>query len=147
MPVFYNGYNGSITDKADLPFMLRYASELGIGKVRFVLDQGFVTGANCKYVYSKELPFVPCLPHERLEGRNIIAAVIGRLKHSAHWIAEYQVYGLSIPYTLLRDSRESLCYKEAEDIKRLYAWIEKLESDLSQMEKRRTLSKYSNRNI
>jgi hypothetical protein len=27
-----------------LQFMMRCASEMGIGKVRFVLDQGFVTG-------------------------------------------------------------------------------------------------------
>jgi hypothetical protein len=29
-------------------------------------------------MYSKELPFVTCLPHDRLEGRNIIAARGGK---------------------------------------------------------------------
>jgi predicted PilT family ATPase len=38
--------------------MMRHAGELGIGKVRFVLDQGFVTQGNCKYMHGKELPFV-----------------------------------------------------------------------------------------
>jgi hypothetical protein len=145
LPVFYNWYSGSIADKTDLKFMMRYASELGIGQVRFVLDQGFVTRMNCKYMYSKELPFVSCLPHERLEGRKIIAAVAGRLKHSAHWIACYQVYGVSIPYTLygipLRAHVIAGPDKEAGDIKKLYAWIEKLEEELSQMEGRRNLWK------
>ncbi|MDR0582879.1 MAG: hypothetical protein LBG57_00800, partial [Treponema sp.] len=133
LPVFYNWYSGSITDKADLPFMMRYAGELGIGKVRFVLDQGFVTGGNCKYMHSKELPFVTCLPHGRLDARNIRAAVSGRLKQSSHWIAEYQVYGLSIPYTLYGIAMTAHVIagpdKEAADIKKLYAWIEKAEEE------------------
>jgi hypothetical protein len=145
VPVFYNWYSGSITDKADLPCMLRYASEVGIGKVRFVLDQGFVTEGNCKYMYSKELPFVTCLPHERLEGRKIIAATASHLKQSAHWIACYQVYGVSLPYTLygipLRAHVIAGPDKEAADIKKLYARIEQLEKELSPMEGRKPFSK------
>jgi transposase len=145
LPVFYNWYSGSITDKADLTFMMRYAGELGIGKVRFVLDQGFVTQGNCKYMYGKEVSFVTCLPHGRLEAQNIIAAVADRLKQSAHWIAEYQVYGVSIPYTLYGIPLTAHVIvnpdKEAADIKKLYAWIEQAEQELSRMEGRRTLPK------
>jgi transposase len=143
LPVFYNWYSGSITDKTDLKFMMRYASELGIGKVRFVLDQGFVTHMNCKYMYSKELSFVSCLPRERREGRDIIATVAGRLKHSAQWIDEYQVYGVSIPYTLYGIRAHVMVdpEKEAADSKKLYAWIEKLEEELSRDEGRRRPSR------
>jgi hypothetical protein len=145
LPVFYNWYSGSITDKADLKFMMRYAGELGIGKVRFVLDQGFVTRGNCKYMYGRELSFVSCLPHGRLEARNIIAAVAGGLKQSAHWIAEYQVYGVSVPCTLygipMRAHVITGPDKEAADVKKLYAWIERAEQELSELEGRKTLPK------
>jgi len=50
MPIFYCVYKGSIVDKSDLPYMMQYNELLGIDKVCFVMDRGFFTEDNIKYL-------------------------------------------------------------------------------------------------
>lgn len=40
-PIYYNRYNGSLTDKTNLSYVLANAKEMGIEKVKMVLDGGF----------------------------------------------------------------------------------------------------------
>ena len=40
-PLYYSRYNGSLTDKTNLPYVLAQASDLGIEQVKMVLDGGF----------------------------------------------------------------------------------------------------------
>jgi transposase len=42
MPVYYNRYNGSLTDKANLSCVLANAEAVGIRRVKMVLDGGFM---------------------------------------------------------------------------------------------------------
>jgi transposase len=42
LPLYYNRYNGSLTDKTNLSFVLANAKSVGIRDVKFVLDGGFV---------------------------------------------------------------------------------------------------------
>ncbi len=41
LPIYYNRYNGSLTDKTNLPYVLDNARAVGINKVKLVLDGGF----------------------------------------------------------------------------------------------------------
>ncbi|MDL2301087.1 transposase [Lachnospiraceae bacterium OttesenSCG-928-D06] len=41
MPLYYNRYNGSLTDRTNLSYVLKNASEVGIHRVKMVLDGGF----------------------------------------------------------------------------------------------------------
>jgi transposase len=58
LPVFYVTYPGSIVDKSHLPYMMAYNSELDISGVGFVMDRGFCSTANVKYMASKGLDFI-----------------------------------------------------------------------------------------
>jgi transposase len=42
MPLYYNRYNGSLTDRTNLKYVLANADSVGISGVKFVLDGGFV---------------------------------------------------------------------------------------------------------
>ena len=58
LPVFYVTYPGSIVDKSHLSYMMAYNAELGIRDVGFVMDRGFCTTANIKYMASHKLDFI-----------------------------------------------------------------------------------------
>jgi len=58
LPVFYVTYPGSIVDKSHLSYMMAYNSELGIEDVGFVMDKGFCTTDNVRYMKGSGLDFV-----------------------------------------------------------------------------------------
>ena len=58
LPVFYVTYPGSIVDKSHLPYMMAYNAELGIEGDGFVMDKGFCTTDNVRYMKGNGLDFV-----------------------------------------------------------------------------------------
>ena len=58
LPVFYVTYPGSIVDKSHLSYMMAYNAELGIKDVGFVMDKGFCTTDNVRYLKASRLDFV-----------------------------------------------------------------------------------------
>jgi transposase len=63
LPVFYVTYPGSIVDKSHLPYMMEYNHELGIKDIGFVLDRGFCSTANIKYMGKEGFPFIMGVPN------------------------------------------------------------------------------------
>jgi transposase len=43
LPIYYNRYNGSLTDKTNLPHVLANAKSVGIDHVKLILDGGFMS--------------------------------------------------------------------------------------------------------
>jgi transposase len=43
LPLYYNRYNGSLTDKTNLSYVLENAKSVGISDVKFVVDGGFIS--------------------------------------------------------------------------------------------------------
>ncbi|MDR1658650.1 MAG: transposase [Deltaproteobacteria bacterium] len=62
MPVFYVTYPGSIVDKSHLQYMMAYNPELGIKNVGFVLDRGFCSTANIKFLAKNHYEFIMGVP-------------------------------------------------------------------------------------
>lgn len=58
LPLFYVTYPGSIIDKSHMSYMMAYNDELGIGNVTFVMDRGFCSTANVRYMHSEQLPYI-----------------------------------------------------------------------------------------
>ena len=46
LPLYFNRYNGSLTDKTNLSYVLDHAGEVGLTDIKFVVDGGFV-GEEC----------------------------------------------------------------------------------------------------
>ena len=139
LPVYYNLYSGSITDKSHLPFMMEGASRLGIKKVRFVLDRGFVAEGNLKYMEREGHMFVTALPQGLLEAKKLIDGCKQSIRKTANRVVEFGVYGLPVEIELYGSRLNAHVYfdteKQALDEKELYAHIERLESELGKMGK------------
>ena len=62
LPVFYSIVQGSIRDMTTVGNMIKYAKELEIGKVRFVMDKGFYSEANLKEMAENHLKYAIAVP-------------------------------------------------------------------------------------
>jgi transposase len=58
LPIFYVTYPGSIVDKSHLKYMMAYNNDLGIYDVIFILDRGFCSTANIRYLASNHHKFI-----------------------------------------------------------------------------------------
>jgi transposase len=58
VPLFFVTYPGSIVDKSHMPYMIAYNEELGIDGVSFVMDRGFCTTSNLKWLHSHKMKYV-----------------------------------------------------------------------------------------
>ncbi|MDR3186278.1 MAG: transposase [Christensenellaceae bacterium] len=58
LPVYYSNYYGSITDKTHLKTIIRNASKLGITNAMLVMDRGFFSIANLKYLENMTQKFI-----------------------------------------------------------------------------------------
>lgn len=58
LPVYYNVYSGSITDKTELEYMFLNCEELNIEKVRYVMDKGFFSSKNLKFFDNNNLKII-----------------------------------------------------------------------------------------
>jgi transposase len=145
IPVYYNLYSGSVTDKSHLIFMLRNVVNLGIGKVRFVLNCGFVTETNMKYMSKGKFPFISLLPLTRIEAIKLVGERGVDIRRSACRIAGEEIYGTGVDMTLYGIAMRAHIFfdpeKQALDEKELYAHIERLSKELKTMEKPRGVCK------
>jgi transposase len=58
LPLFYVTYPGSIVDKSHMSYMMAYNGGLGINNATFVMDKGFCSAANVRYMHSRHLPYI-----------------------------------------------------------------------------------------
>ncbi|MDR1657345.1 MAG: IS1634 family transposase, partial [Deltaproteobacteria bacterium] len=149
LPVYYCLYNGSITDKTDLISMMTEAKDLGIENVRFVMDRGFVTDDNFKYMQDNGYIFITALPGGRLDAASLIDSVKPNIRKAANRIDEYEVYGVCVATKIYDlDINAHIYYdpeKQVADEKELYSRIGRLRTDLEKLSKKnkRATRKYT----
>ena len=145
LPVYYNVYSGSITDKSHLKFMMDGAEELGINCVRFVMDRGFVTEDNLLYMAEKELLFVTAFPGNLLEAKRIIDENRGNIRKAINRLSQFDVYAATTDVNLYGLGLKAHIYFDAEkqvmDEKELYAHIDRLEAELVKLGRGKRASK------
>jgi transposase len=145
LPVYYTTYSGSINDKNYLPFMLANTQQLGIERVRFVLDRGFVTTDNLSYMHKNGYFYVTSLPSSRTEAIKLIDAYKDSVRRAVNRINEYELYGIPLDFTMNGLSMKAHLYfdpaKQALDELELYAHLERLEAELKKLEKAKRIGK------
>ena len=145
LPVYYTIYSGSIVDKSYLVFMLENTSRLGINKVRFVMDCGFVTEDNVVYMAEKKYSFIAPFPSDRVEAAAIIDAQGQSIRKAANRIREFDIYGTSIDYDLYGVRMKIHIFFDPEkqnlDEKELYARVTRLSEELAKMSKAKRVTK------
>lgn len=100
LPVFYNEYLGNINDVSDLQYMLENTTHLGIKKVDFVLDKGFASDDNLKYMWENKFNFIIPLPSNWKDITHILENNINDVHKYSNWIHKYEIYGIKINYKL-----------------------------------------------
>lgn len=139
LPLYYRVYPGSITDKTHLKYMLEDNEFLDVKKVKYVMDRGFYSAENLRFITEQGHRFVIAMPESLKYVQELIS------KHRAELINRSEchlgigmIYGKAYETTELGfRMRVHLYYdpqKVAADSERLYSELEKIENELKQME-------------
>ncbi|GHV38561.1 hypothetical protein FACS1894187_17510 [Synergistales bacterium] len=145
MPVYYTIYSGSITDKSYLVFMLENTGRLGIDKVRFVMDRGFVTEDNIVYMAKNDYSFIVPFPMDRVEAAALIEKHGQSIRKAVNRIHEFDIYGAGLDYELYNIPMKAHIFfdpgKQNLDEKELYARITRLSRELEKMKGAKRITK------
>ena len=147
LPIFYNVYNGSITDKEQLVFMMKYTSELGINNIKFVMDKGFYKKDNLNYMYNNNYKFIICLSNSYNYVRDYVNKAKDSIKQASNWNNKYQLYSMCMQYK--QDNKVCNIHiiynpeKQVLEEREIYATIERLSIELDNLKEIPTdMSKY-----
>ena len=157
IPVYYNCYNESLTDKTNLSYVLTNDEAVGIKRVKMVVDGGFLD-KECLASLSKLCStFIVGLPTHLKESQSILADHGGNVENYANQLdvphtfciaVDCEVQGVSGKILLYFDalSHVFLCNELAEKINRLKAELAKSKhypkNHLSRFELYFTLTKH-----
>ena len=146
LPAYYATYQGSVLDKTHLPIMLDSAGALGITRVRFVFDRGFVTTENLAYVAREHLSFITALPQSLKDFKELIAGAGSRgITGSRNSIGTDGLYAVSSRRNILGTMLTAHVFyspqKRALEEEALYARVGRLETELMAMKRMKKLPK------
>jgi len=88
LPLFYVTYPGSIVDKSHMAYMMAYNEDLDIRDVTFVMDKGFCSTTNVRYLHSAHLPYILGMDARHKATRDAIDKVRGTIVSMRHCIAQ-----------------------------------------------------------
>lgn len=137
LPIFYNTYSGSITDKEQLVYMMKHAKELELHNIKYVMDKGFYKNENLRYMYDNNNKFIICLSNSYKFARSYIEKTKELITMPSNWDNEYQLYGYSLQY--IQENRVANLHiifnpdKQVDEQKILYSTINRLEKELREM--------------
>jgi len=95
LPIFYCTYKGSIVDKSHLPYMMQYNERLGIKDVCFVMDRGFFSESNVRWMAHKHR-FIMGISNSLRLSKDIIADYGEQVTSSRYDIGLSGASGISI---------------------------------------------------
>lgn len=142
IPLYYCVYPGSIVDKSHLQYMMQDNKTLGIEDIKFVLDNGFYSLPNIKYMVSKGYPFIICVSNTLKASKAILEKYKGLLNGSRYYSKKHDIYSVSENTKIYGiNSNIHIFYdptKAMLDENELYKKINILENRLSQIEEKPT---------
>ncbi len=133
-PLFYEQYPGSIVDVSQLQFMLEKAAGYGYKRVGFILDRGYFSRENIRYMDKCGYDFVIMVKGRMKFVKSLILENRGKFEniHSSY-IREYKTYGMTIKQRMyVSDEKERyfhLYYSE----RKATAEHEQVEAKISRM--------------
>ena len=147
IPVYYNAYNGSVPDKSCLLFMSENAKSLGISNVRYVMDRGFMTEPNLKYMHNNTMPFIIPMPMSMVEAKRLVDEHMKEIRTAGNWINKHEVYGHAYSFDLYGFPMHAHLYfspdKCTDEEKKLHERVEKLAKELESLPGKRIPKKYT----
>jgi hypothetical protein len=132
MPLYYNRYNGSLTDKTNLAYVLANAKAVGIEQVKMVLDGGFWSEECLTHLKAFCEAFTVGMPMSLRESGTILAENGGGIEQYANELPGHHIYCIPVAAEICGvegrallyfdpQSRLSQCAELSEHIDRLKA--------------------------
>ena len=134
LPIYYNLYSGSINDKTYLQYMIEGAKEQNITSAKLVLDTGFFSESNLRYMSDNQITFIICMKNinflrDRIEEGNIISAT--------NRLDGLNLYGKTFTYPFKNKIFTAHIYydndKRSVEEKNMYGLIDKYKEELSKL--------------
>ena len=134
VPLFYEEYPGSITDVSQFTFMVDKVIEYGYRKIGFILDRGYFSKDNIRYIDENDYSFMIMCKGCKALVSSLVLENYGKFetkRESA--IRSYKVYGTTVPGRLYEDDTKERYFhiyynpaKQAAEREHLEQRIEKL---------------------
>ena len=107
VPLFYEEYPGSITDVTQFTFMVDKVAEYGYKKVGFILDRGYFSKENIRYMDENGYPFIIMCKGCKALVSSIVLENRGSFETSRDSaIRSYKVYGTTVKARLYEDDTD-----------------------------------------
>jgi transposase len=113
-PLYYSRYNGSLTDKTNLSYVLATASDLGIKQVKMVLDGGFWKQECFTSLHECCAAFTVGMPAFLTESEKVIATYGKDIENYTNELSSYRnIYCVQAPSIIYGISGRVLLYYDA----------------------------------
>ena len=107
MPLFYEEYPGSITDVSQFVHMVDKVTEYGYKKVGFILDRGYFSKDNIRYMEEGGYAFVIMVKGRKALVSSLVEENRGTFETERdHSIRAYHVYGKTVKARLYEDDTQ-----------------------------------------
>jgi len=137
LPLYYNRYNGSLTDKTNLSYVLANAKAVGIDNVKFVVDGGFISEDCIKNLNQHAKSFTVGIPASLGISEEMIKTHSQGIDRYSNKLKDYEIYcaekiteyyGVSGRLMLFYDpmNHAQLCNEMSERIRLLSAELAEL---------------------
>lgn len=104
VPLFYEEYPGSITDVSQFTFMVDKVIEYGYKKIGFILDRGYFSKENIRYIDEHDYSFIiMCKGCKALVSSLVLKKRDTFETKRECAIRSYKVYGTTVPERLYED--------------------------------------------
>lgn len=148
VPLFYEEYPGSVTDVAQLKYVIDKVTAYGYKRMGFILDRGYFSRENIRYLDEKKCPFVMMV-----KGcKQLVSSIIKEHRHRFEskrncFISAYHVYGTSVKAAIPGMEKEHQRYfhlyyssgKAAGEREKLENLLEKMKQEIRKMEGKQVL--------
>jgi transposase len=149
LPLYYNCYNGSLTDKTNLSYVLANAKSAGIKDVKLVIDGGFISEECFKSLNNACKAFTIGIPAGLGISREMISAHISDIDKYANKLPGQDIFCVQQAASIHRISGKVMLYFDPQShtqlCRELSERIELLSVELSALKRypKNNLSRYS----
>ena len=139
-PLYYNRYNGSLTDRTNLSYVLENAKSVGIHRVKMILDGGFWSPECFASLQNSCDAFTVGMPMFLKESENILREQGAGIEKYVNEVRGHRLYSVSVEKEIHGVSGRVLLYysawNHANQCEELSALLGRLDTEL------RTLKRY-----
>ncbi len=107
-PLFYEAYPGSVVDISQLQYMLEKANSYGYKKAGFILDRGYFSEPNIRYMDKNGYDFVIMMKGMKSLVKDLVLSQKGSFEEDRKYsIRDYKISGITVKHRLFdRDDEE-----------------------------------------